>query len=206
MDYFYYYNKVIEEFSSDLYREELMSAKNSFFQYVGSPILDDNLKSDKFKLFLDFYIYERPLREYGVSPIAYYYKLYKDKFNDSERLIYKHMTNTVCSIFSLEKVKGDFSTVRDLFSDKTYLVKSLFLNEQKGYLFQARLVFFGDYYISYVFCIHSPEVSQIIKEDIRKIKYLDRDKWISYIYKICLLSDKSKAYPHIKIDSIYRGL
>ncbi|MCB0390371.1 MAG: hypothetical protein KDD58_03720 [Bdellovibrionales bacterium] len=208
------YDDLIDEvmllFSQNKYENEVASAKNEFHRAAG--IFDEESidVENKINLFMDWYLFHRPLSLDGVRPID---KICKGEIKPNleipdDRL--KSFCSSRHSLFEFIKVKGEDVYVKDLFSNyKTVLKKSpVTLGFSKSEIFSARLFALNDTFVfSKAFCIHPEQACKYILKEVKKIKKLsdeERDqKRFDLIFRLLKMRYKIDQYKHIKLEEIY---
>ena len=207
------YDEVIDQvmlyFSQGDFVEEVAEAKNEFHKTVG--IFDEESidLEGKINLFLDWYVFYRPLKDKGKTPVQLICENEIEIPADwSEKS--KSLCESRHSLFEFIKVKGEDVHIKDLYSGyKMILKKSLFiLGFSKSEIFSARLFPFEDTFIfSKAFCIHPAEACKFILKEVKKINKLKGDELEKareeLIFRLLKMRYKIEQYKHINIEDIY---
>jgi len=208
------YDELIDDlmlhFSQPPHDGEAQVAKNEFHKLVG--IFDEDAVDlgNKINLFIDWYIFSRPMSQRGESPI-------KTLDGQSDWPIRKDLLPfasqalaSKASLFELIKVKGEDLYVKDLFSDyKMVMKKSPFtIGFSKNEIFSARIFPYEDTFMfSKSFCIHPVEAQKYILKEIKKIKKMKlEDQYAAredLIFRLLKMRFKIDQYKHLKIQEIY---
>lgn len=201
-----YLDPVITMFTTGDYYQEVFNAKQEYFEKAGVVYEDDAEYENRMCTFMDWYIFDRDLPTRDLPPIKYYFRLKKDEFGPEELNIYKDFCNTIHSVFYLQKVSGDRTYVKDLFSKTNYDVKSPDTSAGfvRGDIFEARLVHFqGDWEFSSGFCFHPVEMEKFILGEIKKVRNQERPRQTKLILQLAAMKLKHTRYQHINIKHIY---
>jgi len=206
MDYQQYLEPIIKKYSTGDFYSELISAKNEYFEKTGMVTEEDIEYENRMNIFLDWYLFDRPLASFKVAPVSHYYSQMADKLTIEEADIYKGFCNTIHSIFYCLKIKKDEVVVEDLFQEKKYNVSHFEYKQafMKGDIFEARLIPFKKEYIFYNgFCFHPVEMEKFIVSEIKKVKHQDKSEQTKLIQQLAAMKLKHSRYQHINIKHIY---
>lgn len=203
-----YVEKILARFSAGPYLDELMKAKQDYFQRVGRVAEASEKFESHMSNFLDWYIFDRPLTREQISPAWVFFRDLERAPNvsEDERQIYRDITQNSHSIFEFIKQKRGDLYVRDLFDKEIYLVEDSDTNEgfREGDLFETRLIKFRDQLVfgtSFVF--HPPVCKKFIVKAIRAIQGMGPEARMKLIHKYAVLRLKSEQYPHVEVKDIY---
>ena len=206
MNFKYCFDKIVVEFSTGKYRQQIEKAKQEFFALSGTVHEENREYQDRINLFLDWYIFERQLDEEDLKPLEMYLFLHGDKFSEEEKDIFEGMKRSISSLFMVKKLGADSVKVKDLFIGKSYNVEddSFLSFAHKGDLFQGRIVPVSDKYnFGLGFCFHNPDTEGYIKKEIKKIKNMDYAYHVNLMMKLALMKVKTEEYPHVPIKNVY---
>lgn len=201
---------IMLHFSQEKYQPEVAEAKNEFHRTVG--IFDEESidVENKINLFMDWYIFHRPLKSTNVPPVELLRQGLEYNVKEGQELCIKNLCASRYSLFEFLKVKGEDIYVKDLFSNyKTVLKKSPFvLGFSKSEIFSARLFPLEDTFIfSKAFCIHPEPATKFILKEIKKVNKIKDDEKtkarLDLIYKLLKMRYKLDQYKHIKLEDIY---
>lgn len=197
--------KLLKVFAGEEYLGEIVEAKKEFFEDAG--ILND--ESSQFELrmtqFLDWYLLSRELSQHQVPPVAL--ALHVDLgFSQEEQQLIENLNEVRHSIFEFLKNKNGDIYVKDLFSDKKYILKNSLvdLGFNHDELFEARIIPYGDNYLfAKGFCFHPTEAKKFIVKEIKKVKKLSKEDQEALILRLLKMRYKHEQYAHIRLDYIY---
>ena len=200
------YEKILKEYSTGVYREEIVNAKLEFFRHSGVVHEDNVLYNERIHSFLDWYIFDRDLSNEDISPVRLYCKKYSDYLESNEAQLLGSFTNSIHSLFLLKKINKKNLYIKDIFTAKKYMIMDLNLANfiKKGDVFEGRLIINnGRYVFLKGFCFHPPETRSFIIGEIKKVRNLEYEQRISLIMRLAMMRVKVEEYPHVEIKSIY---
>jgi hypothetical protein len=200
------YEKILKEYSSGVYRDEIIDAKLEYYRLSGLVHEDNTLYNERIHSFLDWYIFDRDLNDEDISPVKLFFSKYKEYLNENELSVLNNFLNSIHSLFLLIRISKKFLYVKDLFSSKKYMVMDLNLANfiKKGDIFEGRLIpYKGRYVFLKGFCFHPPDTRNFIINEIKKVKNLEYEQRISLIMRLAMMRVKVEEYPHVEISRIY---
>jgi len=199
-----YLDHVIETYTQGKFEQEVRKARSDFFQMTGTAFEEDPFYEERLDLFLEWYIFTRPLAAYDLPPVKLFYLEKEKELSDEERAVYHGFTQNVHSLYQLKKVRGDNLVLEDLFTGKQVTVVEKKSMMTVGDVFEARLVpYHGTYYFGKGFCFHPPQTKSFIVKCINKIKHLDEDFKNKLLLDLAQMKLKHDRYPHIDVKYIY---
>ncbi len=203
-----YLEPVVEEFTTGKYYKEVYQAKLEYFEKAGVVYEDDPEFEQRMCIFMDWYIFERGLPGVDLSPVKYFFRTHKKKFNDEEINIYNDLCSTTHSIFRLKRFTWNKKglVILDLFSNKSYKVIDPIINRgfSKGDLFETRVIpFKGTLEFSKGFCFHPNEMESFILKEIKKVRYQSKDRQTKLILQLSNMKLKYMRFNHIDVRHIY---
>lgn len=197
--------QLMSEFAAKDFAEEVLEAKREFFDRAG--ILDELATDYEMKMsqFVDWYLFIRPLKNKGMTPIDV---AVTREGATSEALT--NLKNSIHSLFEFIKVKNEDVYVRDVFSGEKYIIKKspITLGFNRDELFQARLIPTGDsFQFSNAFCFHPAAVAKIMLKEVKKVRRLDvaerpkaKEELLVRWFK---LRYKHEQYKHVDVRDVY---
>ncbi len=114
-------DKLMQKFTSGSCIQEVSEAKREFFDRAG--MFDEKSEDFEMKMaqFTDWYLFTRPLRSRGLTPV----QIAVGEATDLEALkLLENLTLGIHSLFEFLKSKNNEVLVRDLFSGQKYLLKA----------------------------------------------------------------------------------
>lgn len=204
-----YLEAVIEEFTTGEYYREVYSAKQEYFDKSGVVYENDPEFEQRMCIFMDWYIFDRDLPAVDLPPIKYYFRKNKDHFGSEELDIYHGFCSTIHSIFRLKRHTWtkNGSVITDLFSQKSYTVidPNMSCGFNRGDIFEARILpHRGLYEFSQGFCFHPIEMKSFILQEIKKVRFQDKNRQTKLILQLAAMKLKHIRFPHIDIKHIYQ--
>lgn len=198
--------KITNYFVETPFREELVMAKKEFFENAG--ILDEGNESfdQRMKQFYDWYLFTRELKGFGQTPLESCFDVRALRISEGEHVLLQKLKENRHSLFEFIKIKKDDVYVKDLFSDKKYIVKKspwLFGFNSKE-IFEARLVPIGDTFeFMKGVCFHPSQSYKYIMEEIKKIKKNPDLSAEEFILRLCKMRYQMEQYRHVSPEMIY---
>ncbi len=202
--------KLMQFYTSGSYHEEAVKAKIQFNEYAG--VFDEAASNFEQKLaqFVDWYLFTRPLRQFGLSPIALQAEREVMPMSEEEKPYIQNLANNRHSLFEFLKISRDDLHVRDLFSDYKLVIKKspVVHGFDENEPFEGRLIPHGDSFIfASAFCFHPKESVKFILQEVKKVKKVGDDERPKsreeLLIRLFRMRHKYEQYPHVAIDEIY---
>lgn len=185
--------------------EEILLAKEEYFQKTGKLKDKDREFDNRMNAFLLWYLFDRRPVDLPDSAVSLYCKWLEDNGRPDEASMVRVQKNHIHSLFVHEKTKNEEYVVRDLLTDRKYQVpeNQTLLAFPKGAVFETRIFKFDDTYcFANYFIQHPLEVNASIRKQIKVIK-ADIHPRKPFFIKLHSYYVKWKNYRSIHIDSIY---
>ncbi len=204
-----YLEPIIEEFTTGEYYREVYNAKQEFFDKSGIVYEDDVEFEQRMCIFMDWYLFDRDLPGVDLPPIKYYFRTNKDRFSSEELNIYRDFCSTIHSVFRLKRFTWSRNgfIILDLFSNKTHTVTDSEITRgfARGDIFEARVIpFKGGFEFSRGFCFHPADMESFILNEIKKVRFQDKNRQTKLILQLASMKLKHVRFPHIDIRHIYK--
>lgn len=201
-----YLDRILSSYSQGNHYDEVKRAKEEFFERTAKVAEGSERFETQMRSFLDWYLFDRPLDKSQLCPVKMYLVDNEATLNPEEVKAFKDLTESVHSIFELQKVRGDDIYLKDLVDGEKYIVEDSEINKgfSKGDVFEARLLKHKDRLVfggSFVF--HPREVRSFILKQIKQVKYLDQGHKLKLFQKLSSMRLKTDQYPHIDVKHIY---
>jgi len=139
-------NQLIETITQKNPSQEIFEAKNEYQKISGKIFEDDKSYETRMSSFLEWFTFDRPLNNSFETPLQKYMDGQWESLSEEDRGLCENISRSISGLFVLKKVKPDLVVVLELLDDKKYQVKEkqggILFN--KGDVFEARLVLFGD--------------------------------------------------------------
>ena len=166
-------NQLIETITQKNPSQEIFEAKEEYQKISGKIFEDDKSYETRMSSFLEWFTFDRPLNNSIKTPLQKYMDGQWESLSEEDRGLCENISRSINGLFVLKKVKPDLVVVLELLDDKKYQVKEkqgeILFN--KGDVFEARLVIFGDqFFFSDNFCYHPKETTGFIKAKIKELR------------------------------------
>ena len=201
-----YLDKVLTTYSTGAYYDEVKKAKNEFFDRTGKVAEGSEKFESQMRAFLDWYLFDRPMDKAQLCPIKLFLIEKADEILPGDHEIYQGLTQSIHSVFELQKVRDEDVYVKDLVSGEKYIVEDSEINLgfTKGDVFEARLLKLRDRLVfGNSFTFHPREVRSFILKQIKQVRYLDHAHKLKLFQKLSSMRLKTDQYPHIDVRHIY---
>ena len=205
-----YIERIIQYYTSPLYREDVNEAKGQFQETAGTFDEGAGDFENKIAQFTDWYVFTRKLKRVGQAPVEFCLEDSKFPMTEAERAIYFSLRNARHGLFEFLRVKGADVYIRDLFTDFVYIIRNshVTVGFHRDEYFEARLIpYENEFVFSSAFCLHPHEVCGFISKEIRKIRKKpetehsrSREELISRLFK---MKQKHEQYRHLGIRDVY---
>lgn len=168
-----YLDQLIAFGSAEPRKPDLLAAKAEYFQLTGEVFEDDKVFEARMASFLDYYLFDRPSKETGLTPA-------QEMFEEQRRIqppdvaaSFRAFTETIHGLFEVRKLTGDGVRLRELFSAKDFQVseRRKLAGLEKGDILEARLIpFAGHLLFSTAFVFHPREAAKLILKEVKRRK------------------------------------
>ena len=201
-------NTLMEIYTTGEFYPEVFKAKQEFFDQAGTVYDDDPEFEQRMSLFIDWYIFDRFIPSLGIPPITHYIRQNQMDFSESEKHMVDNLAHSIHSIFTFRgfSLIGKKLIIQDLFSKKKYKVIEPRLNQAfaRGDIFEGRLFpHDGKHFFSQGFCFHPVEMRSFIQNEIKKIRFQDRERHLQLILQFAQMKLKHQRFSHIDVKHIY---
>ena len=210
MDFNLLTDELMRFYTQNEYLSEIEKAKAYFFERAG--VVDDEAQDYEMKMtqFSDWYVFARPLDEYGVPPVKHALVDGKFEINEALKPAYESLSQHRHSIFEFLKIKKDDLYIKDTLSNYKFVVKKspVLLGFSKEELFEARLIPHEDSFtFTRGFCFHPPQSKKYILKEIKTLKKIKDEELVKaredLMTKIYIMRYKQQQYRHLKVEDIY---
>ena len=186
---------------------EIVPAKKEFFARTGEIFDDDKQFEMRMAAFLEFYLFDRPLAQRGVTPARAYYQLALKDGPPERAAAFGAFTRSVHGVFEVRKLEAGCSRVRELVSLHEFDVteRRLVAGVEVGDVMEARLFpFGGQEYFSHAFGHHPRAAFELIRKEARRRRKAGTGGGGEALAWDCAQrSLKADRYRNIAIDKIY---
>lgn len=195
-------NRIIAVATKGDLEAEVRQANGEFFARSGQVKEDDMTFEARMSLFLEWYLFDRPLAMAGVTPLQYFVDHPSPEFTANEQTMLREMLNHQHSIFEFIKAKDHIVYVRDMANKQKLEVTerrgtSGFV---KGAPFEARILSVGGaLYFSGPMLFHPMGAKKFIKSCF-KTPNIDVNE---IIFQLAAMQLKFERYRHVPQEKIY---
>ena len=153
--------------------EQILAAKKTYQMETGILYEDDKSYNSRMALFLEWYLFNNCAPKSSKTILEVLLENNSEEFNTDKLKIYKSISESIQSLFFIQKVHDDSVKAINLFTDEIYLVKEkdsrLIFKEND--IFQGRIIYFQKYFhFTGNFCYHPKKTHKHIKSEIKIIK------------------------------------
>jgi len=210
MNYDTLVENLMTHFAGPGFADEVTEAKHEFFDRAG--ILDEANTDFEMKMsqFVDWYLFSRPLRKHGQTPLAMALVPGQGPLTREDQTHLENLHKSIHSLFEFVKVKGEDVHVKDVFSAQKHVIKKspITVGFNRDELFEARLIPIEDsFQFSKAFCFHPPQVTNIILKEVKKVKKLGAQELPkakeALLVRLFKLRYKHEQYKHLDVREIY---
>jgi hypothetical protein len=200
------YQKLIERFTRDEFKNELFSAKKDFFQNAGT--LDETNANFNLRMsqFYDWFFLDRPMSSYFKTPLAVAHEQRDLRLVQDDLNVINVLKGHEHSIYEFVKSKGEVFQIKDLFSGEKKFVENsqTFFNFDEKEFFEARLVDLdGKKFFLKGFCFHPESAQKFILSQIKNYKANPDLQFKDFLKRLNKMRYKFEQYRHVKIEMIY---
>jgi len=166
-------NQLIEVISTSQDPEELFQAKQEYQKISGQIFEDDKSYEARMGLFLEWFVFDRPLGETLSTPSERFLEEKKSTLSLAMVEICEGIASGNHGLFLIKKIERQQVVALQLFDDKKYEVQAdsgnLLFN--KNDVFESRLISYqGKNYFTENFCYHPNQSFGYIKSCVKKIR------------------------------------
>lgn len=202
-----YFNSLLQHVSVERrYNKELIAAKEEFQAFAG-PIFESDRNFDaRINAFHNWYILDRPLRERGKTPLAYYLEFNANSLAGEEWKRYEELLAGVHSLFELSRSGPEETALKDLLSGVKYRLEGRNQTQHldKGALFNTRLFRHqGQWFFSNYLILHPGGAARSIREQARKLRKAKLPS-TPFLYQLMLFQGRWEQYKQMSVESVYR--
>ena len=180
--------------------EQILAAKKTYQMETGTIYEDDKSYNSRMALFLEWYLFNNYAPKSSKTVLQFLLENNSEEFNSEKLNIYESISESIQSLFLIQKVhEGSVKTI-NLFTDEIYLIKEKdsLLIFRKNDIFQGRIIYFQNHFrFTGNFCFHPKKTHKYIKSEINLIaKKLNQYKKDLAKTEKTLLKAKTKLNQH----------
>ncbi|AKU91021.1 hypothetical protein [Vulgatibacter incomptus] len=190
-------------------QEEILRAKAAFFERIGEAHEEDRSFEQRLALFVEHFLFDRPLDGTGAPPAAAYLEANRAALSPEELGTFEALTRSVHGIFEVRKLGTKLGLkVRDVVSRTDYdiLERRGLVALSKGDILDARLLpIDGNLVFSGHFLYHPAEARKAILTEAKRRKKADPTASSSELaYDLARLALKLDRYRGVPVENIYK--
>ena len=167
---------------------------------TGTIYEDDKSYNSRMALFLEWYLFNKYAPNSSKTVLQVLLENNSEEFNNDKLNIYKSISESIQSLFLIQKVNDGSVKAINLFTDEIYLIqeKDSLLIFRKNDIFQGRIIYFQNHFrFTGNFCFHPKKTHKYIKSEINLIaKKLNQYKKDLAKTEKTLLKAKTKLNQH----------
>jgi hypothetical protein len=201
-------NILMDTYTTGEFYPEAFKAKQEFFDQAGTVHDDDAEYDQRMSMFMDWYLFDREIPSLKMPPITHFIRQNQNQFSDAEKQAFDQLSHSIHSIFIFKgnTLFGKKVVIQDLFSRKKYKVVEPKMKQafSRGDIFEGRIFpFEGLFHFSQGFCFHPVEMKSFIANEIKKIRFQDRDLHLKLMLQFAQMKLKHQRFAHIDVKHIY---
>jgi len=205
------YNDLIDRlilyFTSDRFKDEVVTAKKQFFDEAGVIDEENQVFEMRMTQFLEWYLFSRKLKEYNLTPAVYALQVSEFETTSEERPAFESLAATRHGLFEFLKIRGDDIHIKDLWLGKKIVIRDSPINIgfSREEIFDARLIPEGEgFRFARAFCFHPGEASKYIFGEVKRLHKLESpDEEEAFMLRLLKMRYKYEQYRHLKLEYVY---
>lgn len=187
-------------------KPDLLEARASWFQKTGEVFEEDRQIELRMSGFLEHYACERVAPHFGKTPARERYERALREADVKRAAAFRAFTETVHSVFEVERITPGEVRVRSLFGGITRDVteRRQIVGLKEGDVLEARLIpFDGHFHFSPAYCFHPHEAAPQIKAEAKRLVGTGSVDELSFVQDCAQRSLKVERYRQIAVEKIY---
>ena len=202
-----YLETIVHYASGEKNKEDLLQAREVFFEKLGSVSDKEDDYEEKLRKFLDWYIFDRPMKDTGKPPVHTFFEKFHRTFSKEDEAIYDGFRKSFQSLFIVKKSDEEGIWIKDLISKKKYFVED---EVPKGFfhdeIFQVRLIPYRDgYRFGESFCFHPLAANKVILKKAKKLDCKKPEEIQRFLNDLLQRRQNSERYKHVDALRFYES-
>lgn len=203
-----YLDRVVAYATGPAFQDEVALARKEFFSRTGGEVFeDDRSVESRLTSFLDWYLFDRPLRGQGVPPVEAFLVDQADQIRPEELPGFRDLTRQIHGLFEVRRpLKNERLKVRELCTGKDYEVheRRQLAGIEKGDLFEARLIPSGELLqFSASFCHHPRAARRAILAEVKRRRKSGSIDRADFLHLLSAMALKYERYRNVVVGAIY---
>lgn len=196
------FDRVLAFATAPRFADELQAARATYLRASGETFEEDTSYEARAQAFLDWYVFDRPLSDYGDVP-ARAYATTPEGRGDAQALV--AMSRTVHGLFVATGVRPDRVGVVNVPTTASYEVIQGIEGLRDGDLFEARLVpWQGRYCFSPAFIFHPPQMRARLEKVLSRARRTRQQPALQELtWTMARMASRAEHYPKVPLDTIY---
>ena len=193
----------LARFAHERFGDEMVRSRENFFRDLGIIHETDELYEETMKAWLDWFLFERPVDEKGLTPVRLFIDQAAEALNPEEGAVFAGFAfSGRRSLFHIRKVLPDSIECKDLFTGKKQKIREdVPEGFIKGEIFEARILpFEDDWRFGDLLRFHPPRANRLILKAAKPIKNSGDAAAKALLAK--LASCKVKHFRHPRVDAV----
>ncbi len=201
-------NTLMDTYTTGEFYSEAYRAKQEFFDQAGTVHDDDTEYDQRMSIFMDWYLFDREIPSLKMTPITHFIRQNQNQLNETDKQVFDNLAHSIHSIFLFKgnSLFGKKVVIQDLFTRKNFKVVEPQMKQafSRGDVFEGRIFpHDGQFHFSQGFCFHPVEMKSFIANEIKKIRFQDRDLHLKLILQFAQMKLKHQRFAHIDVKHIY---
>ncbi len=187
-------------------KPDLLEARASWFQKTGEVFEEDRQIELRMSAFLEHYVCDRVAPHFGKTPARERYERALREGDVKRAAAFRALTETVHSVFEVERITQGEVRVCSLFGGITRDVteRRQIVGLREGDVLEARLIpFDGHFNFSPAYCFHPHEAAPQIKAEAKRLIAAGSVDELSFVQDCAQRSLKVERYRQIAVEKIY---
>lgn len=200
------YQRLIQHYTSEAYRGELLLAQKEFFDKAGT--LDENKPNYALRMnqFYDWYFLTRPLNGYMQTPVMVCEQQRDLRMTDEDVAVINILKKHRHSVFEYIKNKNNEMYIKDLYKNEKICVAAdqlIFSFDEKEF-FEARIIEIENKkHFLKGFCFHPESAQKFILEQTAVFRKNPDLNYHDFLIRLNKMRYKFEQYRHVKPETIY---
>ena len=190
-------------------QQEILQAKAAFFLRHGEVHEEDRTFEARLGLFVEYYLFDRPLDGEGATPAQAFLDLHRSELEAADIPVFESFLRTVHGVFEVRKLGTKQGLkIREVISGKEYeiLERRGLVGLSKGDILEARLIQAGEQHLfSGHFLYHPAEARKaILAEAKRRRRAHPEASSPQLACDLARLALKLERYRTVSVENIYK--
>lgn len=201
-----YLEELIAFATPDSTKEDLLSARATWFEKTGEIYEEDRQFEQRMAGFLENYVCDRILPAWGCTPAQRRYQLALQEWSAERAAAFRGLTETIHGLFEVLRIDAGEVRLKGLFSGIEWCVteRRQIVGLESSDVLEARLIpFDGHVHFSPAYCFHPHEAASLIKAEAKRQLHMKQVNELQLIHDCARRSLKVERYRQIAVEKIY---